>query len=406
MRVFIAGIDGYLGWSLAQYLVARGHEVSGCDNLMRRKWVLDVGGESITPILDFTARIEAFGKVNASYCDLTEYARIIDKLKKLEPEAIVYFAEMPSAPYSMIGAKEAMETQFNNVIGNLHMLWAMKDICPEAHLIHLGTMGEYGTPDIDIPEGFCEMEFRGRKDWVMFPRKAGSFYHLTKVHDAHNIDFACRMWGLRATDIMQGVVFGTRIPEMTDDDWSLTRFDVDECFGTAINRFCACAVIGHPLTVFGAGHQKRGFLPLKDSMQCLTLAIENPPKEGEYRVFNQFEAVYDLTELANLVQTSGSKLGMKVEVLNYENPRKEAEEHYYNPDRVKLIELGYQPTRDIEGEVTAMLEDLSKYKDRIGAVRDVLIPKIRWDGTKRRSQVMEVSSEKCIDYWRTGVHRD
>jgi len=395
MRVFIAGIDGYLGWSLAQHLATRGHTVGGCDNGNRRRWVADVRGQSITPIVSVESRLSGFrrhhGDILYAQMDTCNFEATRDILKQFQPDAIVYLAEMPSAPFSMISAKKAAETQYNNVIGGLNMLWAMKEVCPEAQLLKLGTMGEYGTPNMDIPEGMCEMEFRGRKDWVMFPRKAGSFYHLTKVHGTHNIEFACRMWGLRSTDIMQGVVFGTRIPEMTDQPWSLTRFDADEAFGTAINRFCACAVIGHPITLYGAGHQKRGFLPLKDSMQCLTLALENPPQAGEYRVFNQFEAVYDLTELANMVQAASMNVGLgKVEVLNYENPRIEAEKHYYNPDRVKLLELGYLPTRDIESEIAAMLTDLAKYKDRIEQVRDVLIPQTRWDGTKRKSKVMEV----------------
>lgn len=390
MKVFIAGIDGYLGWSLAQHLAARGYEVGGCDNGARRKWVAEVGGQSITPIDIISDRLAGFrrncGDIYYNSIDTTVYGAIQLMLDDFRPDAVVYLAEMPSAPFSMIDAEHAGRTQYNNVIGGLNMIWAIKEVCPETHLIHLGTMGEYGTCNVDIPEGMFELEFRGRKDWCMFPRKAGSFYHLTKVHGTHNIEFACRNWGLRSTDIMQGVVFGTRIPEMVDEPWALTRYDVDECFGTFLNRACASVVIGHPITVYGAGHQKRGFLPLKDSMQCLTLAIENPPKEGEYRVFNQFEAVYDLTELAKIVQVAACKLGLDCKVLNYENPRKEAEDHYYNPDRVKLLELGYQPTRDIEGEVLAMLRDLMKYKGRIEQVRDVLIPKVRWDGTKRRSK--------------------
>jgi len=394
MRVFIAGIDGYLGWSLAQHLATRGHTVGGCDNGSRRRWVKEVSGQSITPITQPDERIAGFqrkhGEIYWTDADMLDYGDTVLNLEMFKPDAVVYFAECPSAPFSMIDAHHATEVQHNNVIGGLNMLWAMKEVCPNTHLVKLGTMGEYGTGNLDIPEGMCEMEFRGRKDWVMFPRKAGSFYHLTKVHGTHNIDFACRTWGLRSTDIMQGVVFGTKIPEMVGEPWSLTRFDCDEIFGTAINRFCACAVIGHPITIYGVGHQKRGFLPLKDSMQCLTLALENPPQAGEYRVFNQFEAVYDLTELAYMVQVVAEGAGLgRIEVLNYENPRKEAEEHYYNPDRVKLLELGYQPTRDIEGEVAVMLTDLAKYKDRIEQVRDVLIPQTRWDGTKRKSRVLQ-----------------
>lgn len=292
---------------------------------------------------------------------------------------------MPSAPYSMVDVHHATYTQTNNIVGTLNMLYAMKEVCPQAHLVKLGTMGEYGTPNIDIPEGFFEIEYRGRKDRLPFPRQAGSWYHQTKVHDSHNIMFACKIWGICSTDIMQGVVFGTRIDEMGDDERLVTRFDFDQSFGTAVNRFCAEAAIGHPLTLFGKGWQKRGFLPLRDSMQCMTIAIENPPKQGEYRVFNQFEEVYSVTELAQKIQKVGNKLGLKVEIRNLENPRKEMEEHYYNPDHEHLLNLGYKPTHDVEKELEITLKDLIKYKFRIEARKEILIPDIRWDNTRRKS---------------------
>jgi len=389
MKVFIAGIDGYLGWSLAQYLATRGHQVGGCDNGNRRKQVAEVGGQSITPIASIEDRVNAFqdryGNIYYQEGDLCSFDFTREILQEFQPDSIVHLGEMPAAPYSMIDAQHACFTHRNNLEGTLNILWAMKEVCPEAQLVKLGTMGEYGTPNVDIPEGFFEVEFRGRKDWVMFPRKAGSFYHLTKVHDSNNIEFACRMWGLRSTDIMQGVVFGTMLDEMKGDRKFLTRFDIDECFGTAINRFCAQAIIGHPITLFGEGHQRRGFLPLKDSMQCMTLAIKSPPKAGEYRTLNQFEKVYDLTELGELVKSVANELGIKAVVNNFTNPRKEAEKHYYNPDRIKLIELGYKPTKDIRNEVKAMIQSLLPYKDRIEQVKSTLIPEINWDGTKRRA---------------------
>jgi UDP-sulfoquinovose synthase len=249
-------------------------------------------------------------------------------------------------------------------------------------------MGEYGTPGVDIPEGFFEVEFRGRKERLPFPRQAGSYYHWSKVHGSNNIMFACRMWGLRSTDVMQGVVYGTRIDQMGDDERLLTRLDFDQSFGTAINRFCCQSVIGAPLTPFGKGHQKRGFLPLRDSMQCLTLALESPPQAGEYRVFNQFEECYTVYELAEKVQKVGNELGLDTIVRPLENPRKELEEHYYNPDHQHLLDLGYQPTHDMEAELRVMLADLQKYHGRIEAVKDVLIPDIRWDGSRRKSQYL------------------
>ena len=393
MRIFIAGVDGYLGWSLALSLAKRGHQVSGCDLLLRRKWVEEMGSWSAIPIASMEERLKAYEEtfqVPLQYweADLRDPDLVRDMLAASQPDAIVHLGECPSAPYSMIDAEHTSFVQVNNIVGTLNILYGIKEVCPSAHLVKLGTMGEYGTPNVDIPEGFFTIEYRGRSDTLPFPKQAGSWYHLSKVHDSHNIMFACRVWGTRSTDIMQGVVFGTRVDEMGDDPRLLTRLDFDQSFGTAINRFCCEAVIGHPLTPFGSGHQRRGFLPLRDSMQCLTLALENPPAEGEYRVFNQFEEVYGITELAEKVQRVGAKLGLEVEVRPVENPRKEAEEHHYNPDHQHLLDLGYQPTRDMNSELLVMLNDLLKYRERIEAKGHVLIPDIRWDGTRRESATL------------------
>ncbi len=394
MRVFIAGVDGYLGWSLAQYLAARGHEVAGADIFFRRKWVEEMGSWSATPIRPMKERLQAFKErfgreLRFWEGDLREYGLVEQIFREFQPDAIVHFGECPSAPYSMIDVHHAVFVQTNNITTTFNLLFAMRDIRPEAHLVKLGTMGEYGTPNVDIPEGFFEVEYRGRRDRLPFPRQAGSWYHWSKVHGSNNIMFACNIWGLRATDIMQGVVFGTRIEEMGEDERLLTRLDFDQAFGTAVNRFCCQAVIGHPLTPFGKGHQKRGFLPLRDSMQCLTLALENPAARGEYRVFNQFQEVYDVTELALKVQKVAGELGLEVEVRNLENPRKEMEEHYYNPDHQYLLDLGYQPTHDVEAEMRLMIQDLMKYRERIEAKREVLIPDVRWDGRREKVRFLE-----------------
>jgi len=397
MKVLIAGMDGYLGWPLSMYLTSRGHQVAGLDRFLRRAWVAEMGSDSATPIYPMADRLiafeERFGtRPDFRVGDLLDYDFVHDFLADFQPDAIVHLGEMPSAPYSMIDARHAVWTQTNNVMGTLNILFAMRDTCPNAHLIKLGTMGEYGTPNVDIPEGFFEIEYRGRQDRLPFPRQAGSFYHWSKVHDSNNVMFACKIWGLRSTDVMQGVVFGTRIDEMGDDPRLNTRLDFDQSFGTAINRFCCSAVIDHPLTLFGRGHQKRGFLPLRDSMQCLTIAIENPPEPGEYRVFNQFEEVYDITELALKVQKVGRELGLDVEIRNLENPRQEMDEHYYNPDHEHLLNLGYQPTHDVEAEMHIMLGDLLAQRERLEHFRDVLIPDIRWDGHHRKSTYLEVTA--------------
>lgn len=390
MRVFIAGIDGYLGWALAQYLTMRGHEVAGVDKFLRRQWVDEMGSQSAVPIASIEERLRAFQERYGAPLrfwegDLLDYPLLVNMLNDFQPDAIVHLAEMPSAPYSMIDQAHAAFTHTNNVIGSLNLLWAMREAAPNAHLVKLGTMGEYGTPNLDIPEGFFEIEYRGRKDRLPFPRQANSFYHLTKVHDTNNTMFACRTWGLAATDIMQGVVFGTRIDEMGDDPRLRSRLDFDQCFGTAINRFACQAVIDHPLTVYGTGGMTRGFLPMRDSMQCLTLAVENPPKPGEYRVFNQFEECYTIEELALKVQQAAREVGLETTIQYYDNPRTERDQHYYNPDRQHLIDLGYTPTHDVVAEVKIMLADLMPHRARILARRDILLPDIRWAGERRRS---------------------
>lgn len=395
MKVLILGVDGYLGWTLANYLANRGHDISGVDNYARRNWVKEMGSQSATPIRRMTERLEAFrskwGKALQFFeGDLVNFNFVLNTLKTVRPDCIVHLGEMPSAPYSMIDAEHAAYTHTNNLNGTLNVLFAMREVIPDCHLQKLGTMGEYGTPNVDIPEGMFELDFRGRKDKVMFPRDPGSFYHCTKVHDTINIRFACKIWGLRSSDIMQGVVYGTRVDEFGDDDRLMTRFDYDESFGTCINRYCASAVTGNPLTIFGKGQQKRGFLPLRDSMQCFTVSIESPPEKGEYRTMNQLEDVYDVTQLADMVaKVAREKMSLDVTINNYTNPRKEKEEHYYKPDHQKLLELGYKPSQDMPGVIEEMLKDLMMHKNRIEAKEHVIVPKIRWDGRREAVDVMK-----------------
>jgi UDP-sulfoquinovose synthase len=389
MRVFIAGVDGYLGFTLAQYLAARGHEVAGADAFLRRRWVAEMGSWSALPVASMEDRRRAFAErhgrpLDFSRIDLRDYAAVERALSEFVPDAVVHLGECPSAPYSMLDVHHAIFVQTNNITSTFNLLYAMRDVVPDAHLLKLGTMGEYGTPNVPIPEGFFEVEYRGRRDRMPFPRQAGSFYHWSKVAGSNNIMLACRLYGLAATDVMQGVVFGTRIDEMADD-WRLaTRLDFDECFGTAVNRFCCQAVVGHPITPYGAGHQKRGFLSLRDSMQCLTLALEHPPAAGEYRVFNQFAEVYDVSELAEKVRRAAARLGIEARVLPVDNPRTEAEEHYYEPDHRALAELGYRPARSVEDELTVMLGDLAAHEARIAEKRHAFRLDLRWDDPASR----------------------
>ncbi|HAJ05415.1 MAG TPA: NAD-dependent dehydratase [Chloroflexi bacterium] len=390
MRVFIAGIDGYLGWSLAQYLAIRGHDVGGVDGYQRREWVAEMGGQSATPILGMQDRQQAYEDLFDTQLwfregDLTDWRFVSEVITEFKPDAIVHLGECPSAPYSMIDLNHTVLVQQNNIVGTLNILHAMRDITPDAHLVKLGTMGEYGTPNVDIPEGFFEIEYNGRTDLMPFPRQAGSWYHWSKVHDSNNVMFACNMWGLRSTDIMQGVVFGTRFDDV-EDDRMITRVDFDQAFGTIINRFCCQAIINHPLTTYGHGGQKRSFIPLKDSMQCMTLVIENPPDKAEYRVFNQFQGVFTVGELAEKVRSVASNIGIDANIVNLENPRIESEDHYYNPAHQALFDLGYEPTEDIDSEIKIMLQDLLKYSDRIESKKDVLIPDVRWNGSRQKAQ--------------------
>ncbi len=397
MRVFIAGIDGYLGWALAQHLTARGHEVGGADTFFRRQWVEEMGSWSAIPISRIEERLiafeEQFGRDVAFWeGDLREYGFVQQVLRDFQPEAVVHLGECPSAPYSMMDRCHAVFVQQNNILTTFNLLFALKDENPKSHLIKLGTMGEYGTPGIDIPEGFFEVEYRGRMDRLPFPRQAGSWYHWSKVHGSNNVMFACKVYGLSATDVMQGVVFGTTTGEVGDDARLRTRLDFDQAFGTAINRFCCQAVIEHGLTLYGNGSQKRGFLPLRDAMQCLGIAIENPPVAGEYRVLNQFAEVYSVSELAAVVRSVASEYGIDVPIVNLENPRTEQQDHYYKPDHDRLFQLGYKPSHSVEEEVRLMIRDLLPYRDRIQAKVDCLIPDIHWDGD--RARVNRTSSDQ------------
>ncbi len=381
MRVLILGGDGYLGWPTAMRFSGRGNDVAVVDNFARRRWVEESGGASLTPIATLEQRIEAWQEVSGrrieSYVgDLAEGTLAADIIREFEPDTIIHYGEQPSAPWSMRSVENAVITQQGNVVGSLKVLWAMREHAPTAHLIKLGTMGEYGTPNIDIEEGFIEIEHNGRRDVLPFPKVPGSLYHLSKVHDSNNLHFACRVWGLRATDLNQGVVYGIETPETKLDERLLTRFDYDEAFGTALNRFCVQAVIGHPLTVYGRGGQTRGFLNIVDTLQCVELTAANPAAAGEYRVFNQFTETFSVVELAAKVREAGAEVGLQVEVNNLENPRFEAEEHYYNPRHTKLPALGLQPTLLSETLIESVLSVIDRYRDRV--IADVIDPATRW----------------------------
>jgi len=383
MRVLILGGDGYLGWPTALRFSSRGHEVAVVDNFIRRRWVASVGSDSLTPICPLEERIEAWraksgGNEIRGFVGSVEDGDFLDGIvAEVRPDVVVHYGQQASAPYSMASREQAVETQFGNTIGNLNLLFAIRDHVPDCHLVKLGTMGEYGQPNIDIEEGYIEIEHKGRKDVLPYPKLPASLYHCSKVHDSTNIHFACRTWGLRATDLNQGVVYGIETEETAGDERLITRFDYDEVFGTVLNRFCLQAVIGHPLTVYGSGGQTRGFLNIRDTLQCVELAALNPAGAGEFRVFNQFTEQFSVLELARLVKHAGEHLGYSVEIQHYDNPRVEKEEHYYNAIHTKLLDLGLRPTLLREELIESMIHVLERYKDR--AILTPIDPHTRWN---------------------------
>jgi len=381
VRILVLGGDGYLGWPTAMYLSARGHTLGVIDNFAKRRWEMELNVEPLIPIRTLQDRVKAWREVADKSIelfvgDLRNYEMVSKAFQAFQPEAIVHYGEQPSAPYSMIDHNRATFTQMNNLAGTLNVLWAMREHSHAAHLVKLGTMGEYGTPNIDIEEGFIEIEHKGRKDVLPFPKQAGSFYHLSKVHDSHNILFACRVWKLRSTDLNQGVVYGIETEETGLDARLATSFHYDEVFGTALNRFSVQAVAGIPLTVYGRGGQTRGFLNIRDTLRCVELSLLNPPAAGEYRVFNQFTETFNVLELAEMVKAQAAKLGLKVEIDHLQNPRLEAEQHYYNPVHTKLTELGFEPRLLSDELLQSMINRVREHAARIKP--EIILPRVTW----------------------------
>jgi UDP-sulfoquinovose synthase len=381
MKVLVIGGDGYCGWATALYLSNLGYEVGILDSLVRRHWDAELGLETLTPIASIQQRIRRWqdltGKsIELFVGDITNYDYLSKALHQFMPDSIVHFGEQRSAPFSMIDREHAVLTQTNNVVGTLNLLYAIHDFLPDCHLVKLGTMGEYGTPNIDIEEGYITIEHNGRKDTLPYPKQPGSFYHLSKVHDSHNIHFACKVWGIRATDLNQGVVYGVLTDETGMDELLINRLDYDGVYGTALNRFCIQAAIGHPLTVYGRGSQTRAFLDIRDTVRCVELAIANPAERGEFRVFNQFTEQFSVGDLAEKVRQAGATLGLKVAVKNIENPRVEKEEHYFNAKNTNLLELGLKPHLLSDSLLDSLLNFAVKYQQRVD--RNQIMPKVSW----------------------------
>jgi UDP-sulfoquinovose synthase len=401
MKIAVLGGDGYCGWATALHLSARGHSVAIVDNFARRQWDHELGAQTLTPIRPLAERLRVWQELTGNAIeqfvgDVTDYEFLSSAIRELEPEAVIHFAEQRAAPYSMIDRKHAVFTQVNNVVGTLNLLFAIREFVPDCHLVKLGTMGEYGTPNIDIEEGYIKIEHNGRSDVLPFPKQPGSFYHLSKVHDSHNIMFTCKIWGLRATDLNQGVVYGTVTDEVALDETFVNRFDYDEIFGTVLNRFCVQAAIGHPLTVYGKGGQTRGFLDIRDTVRCIEIACLNPAARGECRVFNQFTEQFSVLEIAQMVESAGKKLGMAVEVEYLPDPRVEAEEHYYNAKHSKLIDLGLEPHFLSRSLLDSLMNIALKYRDRIDP--SLIYPHVNWRNSSnelRRNENVPSSSPRA-----------
>ncbi len=396
MKICVLGGDGYCGWATALYLSSKGHTVGVVDNFLRRQWDFELGAQTLTPIQPLADRLrvwqELTGKSIEQFIgDVADYEFLAGVIDTFQPDAVVHFAEQRSAPYSMIDRRHAVFTQVNNVVGTLNLLFALRELKPDCHLVKLGTMGEYGTPNIDIEEGYIKIEHNGRSDVLPFPKQPGSFYHLSKVHDSHNMMFACRIWGLRATDLNQGVVYGTVTNEVTLDEALINRFDYDDVFGTVLNRFCVQAAVGHPLTVYGKGGQTRGFLDIRDTVRCIEIACLNPAAPGECRVFNQFTEQFSVQELAELVQSAGRKMGLRVTIDHLPAPRVELQDHYYNAKHSKLIDLGLQPHYLSDSLLDSLLNIAIRYQDRIDT--SLFHPQVQWrNASNPRSRQVNVAA--------------
>lgn len=381
MKVLILGGDGYLGWPTAMYFAARGHEVMAVDNYLRRLMAIETNSEALfpTPVLTERARLfkEQTGKeIHVQIRDLAQSDAVHELFATFKPDAVIHYAEQPSAPYSMMSEPQARLTLQNNLNVTFSVIWSAIKHAPDCHIVKLGTMGEYGTPNIDIEEGWIEIEHKGRKEKFLYPRAAGSLYHTTKVLDTDLLWFYVRMYGLRVTDLMQGPVYGLETSEIGDNAALLPNFHYDDIFGTVVNRFLVQAIAGIPLTVYGKGGQTRGYLNLRDTLQCVELAATSPVDRGQLRIMNQFTELFAVKTLAERVQEAADQLGIHVKIQHLDNPRKEREEHYYNAHSTALRDLGLKPHLMTRDTLVGMMQRIVDHKDKIDPRK--IMPRVRW----------------------------
>lgn len=381
MGILILGGDGYLGWPTAMHFAARGHEVTVFDNYLRRRIALETDSEPLVPLLNLPERAQRFetetGKrIRVVLGDCCDQEHLLQAVRESLPEVIVHYAEQPSAPYSMANQRSARLTFENNLGATFNIIWAVLEAAPDCHIVKLGTMGEYGTPNIDIEEGWIDIHHKGRIQKFLYPRQAGSLYHTTKVLDTDLLWFYVRLYGLQVTDLMQGPVYGQSTPEMDTHADLATAFNYDDIFGTVVNRFVTQAVAGIPLTVYGKGGQTRGYLNIMDTLQCIDLAASAPPGKGQMRVLNQFTERFSVNQLADRVKSVGDKMGLSVDIRPVDNPRKEAEDHYYNPMHSGLLDLGLKPHFLTDDVMASMLERVVRHRDAIDKRK--ILPRVRW----------------------------
>ena len=381
MRVLVLGADGYLGWPTCMYFSQTGHDVIGVDNYFRRIAAIELDCEALIPTPNLVQRAKIWEQLSAKKIivqigDVTNYEFLFSLFKAYYPDVVIHYAEQPSAPYSMVNRDKAAFTIQNNLLSTLNIVYAVKEVSPDCHIIKLGTMGEYGTPNIAIEEGWIQIQHKGKKDTFLFPRQASSLYHTTKIQDTDLLWFYVRTWGLRVTDLMQGPVYGISTDDADMDERLIPNFHYDEIFGTVLNRFIVQAIIGYPLTVYGKGGQTRGYLNIKDTLQCVYLAATQPANPGELRIFNQISESFSVNELAEKVKIVGKKLGYDVKITHLENPRNEKEEHYYNPKYTGLLKLGLQPQYLTDGVLEGMFGIVEKYKNNIN--RDAIFRGVKW----------------------------
>jgi UDP-sulfoquinovose synthase len=382
MRILVLGGDGYLGWPTAMHLSAHGHEIAVADNYLRRRLCREEKVDFLYEVPELDERAALWQSVSGHRIavhigDLNEWDFVAEVFEKNNPQAVVHYAEQPAAPYSMLNRKAATLTLHNNLSVTANVIFAVREFCPDAHIVKLGTMGEYGTPNIDIEEGWLEVEHKGRHHKFLYPRQAGSLYHTTKIMDTDLLWFYVRTWGLRVTDLMQGPVYGIFTEESSQDDRLLPFFNYDEIFGTVLNRFVVQAVVGYPLTVYGKGGQTRGYLNIKDTLNCVRLSVENPADPGELRIFNQFTETFSVNDLAEKVSAAGKQRQLNVKIEHIENPRTEAEEHYYNPVHTGLLDLGLTPHYLSEEVLLEMMGFVIQHKSSIRT--DQMLRNVKWN---------------------------